>query len=386
MGAYGLRGLRLRAALQPMALNANAELEIHMRVSAPSSSQISSRQGTTKLTSGVPAVSSEEIHTFDRAACPLCGAAAGSLHTHLRDRLYSAPGEWSLVQCVSPSCGLVWLDPGPDEHDLGRIYESYFTHDAEADRPAWRSVHPLYRAWVTFGGAYRAIINNTTAGRLRRRAESVFLDGVPAGRLLDVGSGDGSWLARMRDLGWRVEGQELDPSAAEHARRTYDLEVRVGSLKDLAYADQTFDAITLSHVIEHVYEPVALLAECRRILKPGGRLVALTPNVASFGHRHFGRAWVALDPPRHLFLFSPVTLTEVARRSGFTSFQVWTNAVRAQFIATASTDIRRTGGHSLSKTYTLAQLVPAVLFEQRAWAAYRRDSSSGDELVLEATR
>jgi SAM-dependent methyltransferase len=324
------------------------------------------------------------IRLLDRPACYLCGSSGHTLYAGLSDRLFGVPGAWRLVQCQDQSCGLVWLDPAPAEDDLGAVYEHYFTH--EASPPAWRSRNALYRSWVSLGGMYRAAIRTTAIGRARQRAEAMYLDNVRPGRLLDVGCGDGSTLVRMRERGWRVEGQEIDVHAAEHARQVRGIDVHIGPLAEHHLPAEIFDAITLSHVIEHVYDPVSLLVECRRLLKPGGRLVALTPNIASYGHRRYNADWAALDPPRHVFLFSVATLFEVARRSGLQRVVITTNSVRAQFIGTASEDIRRTGRHTIDKTYTLGQLARAMAFELRAWAVLRHRPDSGEELTLEAER
>src|SRR5258708_36641931 len=98
----------------------------------------------------------------------------------------------------------------------------------------------------------------------------------------------------MRRLGGDAEGVDVDPLAVENARAR-GLPVRLGDLAAQRYPADHFDAIYMSHVIEHVHDPVALLSECRRVLKVGGRLVALTPNVESWGHRRFQRAWAPLD-------------------------------------------------------------------------------------------
>lgn len=81
--------------------------------------------------------------------------------------------------------------------------------------------------------------------------------------------------------GWRVEGVDFDPGAVEVARAS-GLEVRLESLESQRYPDQSFDAVTMVHLIEHTHDPVGLIHESRRILKPRGQLVILTPN-ARFG-------------------------------------------------------------------------------------------------------
>jgi SAM-dependent methyltransferase len=82
------------------------------------------------------------------------------------------------------------------------------------------------------------------------------------------------------------------------------------------YPADSFDAVIMSHVIEHVPHPRELLTECARVLKPGGRLVMLTPNAESFGLDYYGRCWRGLEPPRHLQIFSQLALEQIAKQAG----------------------------------------------------------------------
>ena len=138
------------------------------------------------------------------------------------------------------------------------------------------------------------------------------------GALVDVGCGAGAFLARMRDLGWSVAGVDLDPAAVRQAR-ALGLEVHEGDLASAAHRDNRFDAVTLRHVVEHVANPMALLRECWRVLKPGGVLSAVTPNADSLGHRLFGADWRGLEPPRHLQVFTVPSLGALVARAGFQS-------------------------------------------------------------------
>ena len=144
----------------------------------------------------------------------------------------------------------------------------------------------------------------------------MYLRGERIGRLLEIGSGSGVFLNGMQLLGWQVEGIDVDPEAVAIARNKYSIEVRNGSLTEQKYPSGTFDAVVMSHVIEHVPDPRALLSECRRVLAPGGTLVITTPNVRSLGHRRFQSAWVCLDPPRHLNIFSLNSLGTMVTDSG----------------------------------------------------------------------
>lgn len=331
--------------------------------------------------------SNSGIRVVEQPCCPICqNSAGGVLYSDLADGLYQAPGKWSIMQCANRECEMLWLNPRPVEADMVLLYGNYFTHQNAT--PGWQSRSGLYRAWVKLGAVYRAVINRTQAGRLRARAAQNFLDDRAPGRLLDVGCGDAGWLADMRQRGWQAEGQDVDADAAQRAQRDHQIEVHVGALDALGLPDHSYDAITLSHVIEHVAQPVALLRECTRLLRPGGRLVARTPNAKSFGQTQFGRHWVALDPPRHMCVFTPATLARLAGDAGLPSARtaIWTHSVHAQFIGIASRDIAQRGRHDWQASYSPVQLVYGQWFELRAWSALQKNKEAGEELVLEAVK
>src|SRR5690606_25009951 len=96
----------------------------------------------------------------------------------------------------------------------------------------------------------------------REALESMSLSGLPAGRVLEVGSGAGALLQRLHALGWETEGQDVDPSAA--SIHNNDITVHLGELKALSLPSESYDAVVMNHVIEHVHDPVSLLQECHR--------------------------------------------------------------------------------------------------------------------------
>ena len=155
-----------------------------------------------------------------------------------------------------------------------------------------------------------------------------FLAARPGGRLLDVGCGSGDWLMFMRGLGWQVSGNDFDANAVKTAQGR-GLDVECASLEQQKHASGTFDAVTLSHVIEHVPDPVRTLAECRRILKPGGKLVLFTPNASSLSHRVFKNDWRGLEPPRHLHVFSTESMRPLLERAGFQNISVRPHLARS---------------------------------------------------------
>jgi SAM-dependent methyltransferase len=122
-----------------------------------------------------------------------------------------------------------------------------------------------------------------------------------SGRLLDIGSGSGSYLQTMKSLGWDAEGVEPDDKAAELSCKS-GLTVRHGTIEESVLPDGYYDVVTMSHVFEHVFDLDAAATRLWQILKPGGLVVSISPNPRSASALHFGAMWSHLDPPRHLQL------------------------------------------------------------------------------------
>lgn len=193
------------------------------------------------------------------------------------------------------------------------------------------------------------------------------------GRLLDVGCGNGVFLLRAQAAGWRVEGIEPDPRAVAAAQRS-GLDVQVGTLDDFC-ADGVFDAVTASHVIEHVHEPGRFLRQIANVLRAGGELWLATPNAAGPGHRHYGRAWRGLEPPRHLTVFSRGALQQLLERAGFTEIRFRRRGRGARYILQSSQALARAEGMRV-------RALPPWWVDLRASLS----ADAGEELVVTARR
>lgn len=265
------------------------------------------------------------MRTIERQQCVVCGSVGRALYTELEDQLFGIAGRWCMVMCSNRRCGTLWLDPAPLPADLGQAYATYYTHQAGAtEEPWWRrdDIDTFAYWWLgyprpTHLDSYGAL-RFTLLPKLRERAlfSRLYLRHIANGRLLDIGCGAGEQMAMMRHVGWDVQGIDIDPAAAAIARAA-GLAVRVGDLLSADFEGQSFDALTLVHVIEHLPDPRAYLKRARALLKPGGRLVIVTPNARSLGHRIYGRFWRGLEPPRHLALFTPRSLSAMCRSEMF---------------------------------------------------------------------
>ncbi|MFA6317146.1 MAG: class I SAM-dependent methyltransferase [Elusimicrobiota bacterium] len=135
------------------------------------------------------------------------------------------------------------------------------------------------------------------------------------GRLLEVGCSAGYFLNAAR-TDFSVTGVEPSRWAAAEASRRFGVSVHAGTLAEAGFAGGTFDVCALVDVIEHLTDPVAVLAECRRVLKPGGHLYLVTPDIGSLSAKLLRGAWWGLRPA-HLHYFNKATLTALLSGMGF---------------------------------------------------------------------
>ncbi len=260
--------------------------------------------------------------------CPACGSAERTAgYAGLHDKAFGvAPGRWNSCRCGS--CGCLYLDPRPTEATVHRAYSAYYTHRApeipfaptQGARRRERRRAELSRLHERWGypidGA--EVARGSALGTARELALDRSIRHMPwrrDGRLLDVGCGNGTYLLRMRHLGWTCTGVETDGASAAIARSA-GLRVLETPLPRIGLAAGAMDAVTMDHVIEHLHAPVEYVRHCWRLLAPGGRLWIATPNVESLGHRRFGADWFALQPPSHIALHTRRSIVQLLGRAG----------------------------------------------------------------------
>jgi SAM-dependent methyltransferase len=144
-----------------------------------------------------------------------------------------------------------------------------------------------------------------------------FVGAIPPGaRVLEVGAGDGRFLARLAGAGHRVSGIEPSAAACEQARAR-GVEIENVGIGDARVAPRSQDAVVLWHVLEHLDEPEAALRRVREWLVPRGRVVVACPNLGSLQARIGGDAWFHQDVPRHRTHFTALGLRLLLERTGF---------------------------------------------------------------------
>ena len=296
-----------------------------------------------------------------KTTCKLCGCSSIVLYDALQDRMVGSSGEWRLLRCANAACALAWLDPAPNPAQLAAAYANYYTH-----------------AFIESNSPLRRLYDRLRDGYLSFRF--MWLTATPGGKVLEVGCGNGNLLKNLQRLGWQVQGVEPDRNAAKIAE-SRGLPVRCGELAEQDFPPHSFDAIVMSHVIEHIADPIAFLQACRRLIKPGGRLIMLTPNMNAIGHRWFGRDWLHLDPPRHLNLFTQESLAAACTLAGFSDTTCETTIRDANWTLGGSLALSRDGHYQIGElSWPKRTAGFAMLYWE--WLAGKLANSQAEELLV----
>ena len=138
---------------------------------------------------------------------------------------------------------------------------------------------------------------------------------LQSGTLLDVGSGTGTFVKTMQDHGWTVVGLEPDSDARSLAKKEYNIELLEGE-KINKLSKESFDVITLWHVLEHVHELSSYIQLLSSLLKENGRIIIAVPNYTSHDARVYKEYWASYDVPRHIYHFSPASMEKLIKMNG----------------------------------------------------------------------
>ena len=219
--------------------------------------------------------------------CPWCGNQTNHLYLKVKD-YFLTQEEFELFQC--DHCGLVFTVPRPAPEVIGKYYksEAYYSHQQNSK------------------GFIPRVYEMVKTINLKGKVAMATSD-MAKGRLLDIGCGVGDFLLQVKKMGWEVMGIEPSEQAASIAQ------TRLGftPLQPSDYnklPDQSFDVITMWHVLEHVDDLKFQTNEWKRLLKPGGRLIIALPNYQSFDCQYYSDKWAAWDVPRHLNHFTQACL------------------------------------------------------------------------------
>ena len=192
-------------------------------------------------------------------------------------------------------CKLRFTQDVPDESSIGRYYKSpdYISHS----NTRTGLINKLYH-----------LVRNYTLRQKKRLVSK--RTGLNKGSLLDIGSGTGAFAAFMKKNGWAVTGLEPDAETRQNALETYDMAL-MPSEGLFQLTPQSFNAITMWHVLEHVHDLHGYLGQICKLLKPGAVLFIAVPNYTSADATKYQEYWAAYDIPIHLYHFSPASMRKL---------------------------------------------------------------------------
>ena len=216
--------------------------------------------------------------------CPICEESSFSHFLSCKD--YTSSQEtFELVQCNN--CSFVFTNPIPDEKEMSAYYESdeYISH-SNTSRGLINSLYQFVRKFT-----------------IRKKVNLV--KSLGSGKsLLDIGSGTGEFLYACQNSGLNAIGIEPSSKARENSIKKYQLSVYQED-KLTGFEKNSFDFISMWHVLEHVYHLNERIETLSRILKNDGHLIVAVPNRSSYDAEFYKQHWAAYDVPRHLYHFTP---------------------------------------------------------------------------------
>jgi len=268
-------------------------------------------------------------------SCPICHDKHRKiLYEGMQDEVFfCAPGKWTLYQCGA--CGSAYLNPRPTPDTISLAYKSYYTHGerqptilsqdntiSKRIKAAIKNsyLQAKYGVSVTESPKFPLgwIIYNfwPTKAQLDRWVRHLPIADKKNNKILDVGCGNGYFSQIAEFIGWDAVGIDIDSEAVKTANQL-GVKAIESNLYNIPFDNESFDVVTMNHVIEHLHEPLTALREVLRVLKPGGMIWLSTPNLNSKAHFRDGSKWRGLEPPRHLVMFCHDSLILTCKLAGF---------------------------------------------------------------------
>lgn len=241
----------------------------------------------------------DSVTTIHTKICPVCGKPDPRFFMTCKD--YLATGKYFRLDICS-KCGFAFTQDFPVEAQIGRFYEA--------------------SAYISHSDTNKGIVNKlyhwARKKALNSKAEIIaaYTSISSNGALLDIGSGTGYFLNKMKSLNWHITGVEKSDSAREFAKDTFDIETHESEYL-YQIPSKSKDVITMWHVLEHMERLHEVMDRLYEILKDDGTAFIALPNKESFDGMHYRESWAAYDVPRHLWHFSPSDFQLLAEQHGF---------------------------------------------------------------------
>ncbi len=270
--------------------------------------------------------------------CPICNSNQFSPFLDCIDHTVSRE-TFTIVQCNS--CGFKFTNPRPDENKFGDYYKSedYISHSNTS------------KGFVN--SAYQTVRKYTLLKKLQLVSRY-----FKTGKVLDIGSGTGDFLKTMSNAKWQTIGIEPSEETRKFSVEKHQLDVR--KEEDLTKLEsESFDVISMWHVLEHVPKLNERVAELKRLIKPKGIIIIAVPNCNSLDAQTYQDKWAAYDVPRHLYHFSPKDIDTLFLNHGMKVFRILPMVFDSFYVSmlsekylTGKTNIQRSTWNGLRSNFS----------------------------------
>ncbi len=231
--------------------------------------------------------------------CPVCDSASITGKWVLRDRFFAVTTE-RFKTYLCGDCGALFLD---QDHVRDRLAEFYPTHYWWAPAGAAGRLEDFYRKWV---------LKRDHLSFVKRA-----LGRYSNPECLEIGCGSGTFTGMALKEGINITGLEISTEAVAEACSQGITCIKTGTVEDAVARGESYDAVILFHVLEHLCDPREFMGKVARIVREGGSLILQVPNRSSWQARLLGRRWYGLDCPRHVCNYSSEALENLVASSGF---------------------------------------------------------------------
>ena len=229
--------------------------------------------------------------------CPWCDSDNNHQFLKLKD-YFLTQEDFEILECND--CKLLFTTPCPAPDKIGDYYKSeeYLSHNDEK-----RSL-------------FARIYNIVKKTNIKNKFNIAVGNKQSAVRILDIGCGVGDFLNYAKEKGCKITGIEPNDDARKIAEKKLNIKVfSPAELENLP--DNSFDIITMWHVLEHVADLKTEIHHLQRLLKNDGRLILALPNYKSFDAEYYKDKWAAYDVPRHLNHFSRTSIENIFKETKF---------------------------------------------------------------------
>jgi 2-polyprenyl-3-methyl-5-hydroxy-6-metoxy-1,4-benzoquinol methylase len=254
---------------------------------------------------------------IEQANCPACGSK--DIFSVFSAKDYTVSLElFEIWECKN--CTLRFTGNPPDKMEIAKYYQSenYISHSDTSKGFINNLYHKVRKRTLV---TKKNLVEKTTK--------------KSAGSILDVGCGTGAFLHTMKTAGWQVTGLEPDSAARQKASELHNIQPE-NSQVFFSLPVQSFDAITMWHVLEHVHDLHPYLDQLRKLIIPSGKIFIAVPNYTSYDAKYYREFWAAYDVPRHLYHFSPTSMKKLFASHGLKLIQtrpMWYDSIYVSMLS-----------------------------------------------------